>query len=115
MTTVVAIVALDGDEEFEYQVKRKATTTGSPENAAALSTVSVHYSTDDGGAAIAGTPTTLTNRSGNTALYYGILDAAAKSAALTAYLDRVVFEVFMVDGVPETSEPVRVKATRRPA
>lgn len=115
MTTATAIVALDGDEEFEYQVKRKATTTGSPENAAGLSTVSVHYSTDDGGAAISGTSTDLTNRSGNTALYFGILDEAAKATALTAHLDRVIYEVFMVDGVPETSEPVRVKATRRPA
>ena len=115
MTTTMAIVALDGDTEFEYQVKRKATTTGSPENAAGLSSVSAHYSTADGGAAISGTSTNLTNRSGATALYAGTLDEAAKATALTAHVNNVVFEVFMVDGVPETSEPVLVKATRRPS
>lgn len=108
-------VYLDNDWEFEFDVKRKATTTGNLEAAASLSGVSAHFSVEDGGAAISGTSTSLTERSATSGRYYGILDKAALNTALTAYANTVIFEVFVVSGDAETSEPVLVKAARRPA
>lgn len=108
-------VYLDNDWEFEYDVQRKATTTGNLEAAASLTGVSAFFSLTDGGSAVAGTTTTLSERSAKAGRYFGILDKTALNTALTAYDNTVIFEVFVVSGDAETSEPVLVKAARRPA
>lgn len=106
---------LDNDHEFEFDVKRKATTTGEIEAAAGVSSVSAHFSLTDGGAAIGSTSTSLTERSAKAGRYFGILDKATLNTDLAAYANRKVFRVFVVDGDAETSEPVTVRAARRPA
>ncbi len=108
-------VYLDNDWEFEFDVKRKATTTGNLEAAASLSGVTAFFSATDGGTAIASTTTSLTERSATAGRYFGIIDKATLNTALTAYVNQVVYEVFVVSGDAETSEPVLVKASRRPA
>lgn len=108
-------VYLDNDWEFEFDVQRKATTTGTLEAAASLSGVSAFFSATDGGSAIAGTTTTLTERSAKAGRYFGILDKAALNTALADYANTAVWEVFVVSGDAETSEEVVVKSTRRPA
>ena len=109
-------VYLDNDWEFEFDVKRKATTTGSLEAAASLSGVSAFFSATDGGTAIASTTTSLSERSATAGRYYGILDKATLNTALsTSYVNTVVYEVFVVSGDAETSEPVLVKGSRRPS
>lgn len=115
MSTTPAEVYLDNDHEFRYRLTRAATTTGVTEAAAGLSSVTAHFSETDGGAAISGTSTALTERSAKAGSYFGVLDRAAVNSALTAFANRKVFEVFVVDGDSETSEPVVVKATRRPS
>jgi hypothetical protein len=114
MTTTAAEVYLDNDHEFRYRLTRAASTTGTTEAAAALSSVSAHFSETDGGAAIAGTSTTLTERSAKPGSYFGILDRTDLNTALAAFANRRLFEVFVVAGDAETSEPVIVKTTRRP-
>lgn len=108
-------VYLDNDWEFEYDVQRKATTTGNLEAAASLTGVSAFFSFTDGGSAVAGTTTTLSERSAKAGRYFGIIDKATLNTALAAYVNQVVYEVFVVSGDAETSEPVLVKAARRPA
>lgn len=108
-------VYLDNDWEFEFDVKRKATTTGNLEAAASLSGVTAFFSATDGGTAIASTTTSLTERSATAGRYYGILDKTTLNTALTAYVNQVVYEVFVVSGDAETSEGVLVKDARRPA
>jgi hypothetical protein len=115
MSTTTAEVYLDNDHEFRYRLTRAATTTGVTEAAASLSSVTAHFSLTDGGAAIAGTSTSLTERSAKAGSYFGVLDKADLNTALAAYVNQKVYEVFVVDGDAETSEPVVVKATRRPS
>jgi hypothetical protein len=114
MTTTTAEVYLDNDHEFRYRLTRAATTTGATEAAASLGSVTAHFSETDGGAAIATTSTALTERSAKPGSYFGILDKTTLNTALSAYANRKLFEVFVVAGDAETSEPVIVKATRRP-
>jgi len=108
-------VYLDNDWEFEYDVKRKATTTGNLEAAASLSGVSAFFSLTDGGSAIAATTTTLSERSATAGRYFGILDKTDLNTALASSVNQVVYEVFVVSGDAETSEPILVKGSRRPA
>jgi hypothetical protein len=108
-------VYLDNDWEFEYDVKRKATTTGSLEAAASLSGVSAFFSATDGGTAIASTTTSLSERSATAGRYFGILDKTTLNTALSTYVNTTVYEVFVVSGDAETSEPILVKGSRRPA
>lgn len=108
-------VYLDNDWEFEFDVKRKATTTGNLEAAASLSGVTAFFSATDGGTAIASTTTTLAERSATAGRYFGILDKATLNTALADYVNREIYEVFVVSGDAETSEPVLVKDARRPA
>ena len=108
-------VYLDNDWEFEFDVKRKATTTGNLEAAASLSGVTAFFSATDGGTAIASTTTSLSERSATAGRYFGIIDKATLNTALTAYVNQVVYEVFVVSGDAETSEAVLVKDARRPA
>jgi hypothetical protein len=115
MTTSLPEVYLDNDHEFEYDLKRKATTTGEWEAAADLVSVTAHYSAEDGGAAIGSTSTSLTERSAKDGRYFGILNSATVNTDLAAYTNQKVYRVFVVDGDAETSTPVVVKATRRPS
>jgi hypothetical protein len=108
-------VYLDNDVEFEYRLRRKATTTGTLSAATGVSSITVHYALTDGGEAIAGTSTALSERSATPGLYFGILDKAALNTALGDLVNTRVYEVFVVDGDSETSEPVLVKGSRRPA
>ena len=108
-------IYLDNDYEFEFDVQRKATTTGAIEAAEGLSGVSAFFSVTDGGSAIAGTTTTLTERSAKDGRYFGLLDKTDLNTALEPLVNTVVYEVFVVSGDAETSDPVLVKATRRPA
>jgi len=108
-------VYLDNDWQFEFDVKRKATTTGNLEAAASLSSVTAFFSATDGGTAIGSTTTTLAERSATAGRYHGILDRATLNTALATYVNVVVYEVFVVSGDAETSEPVLVKGSRRPA
>ena len=108
-------VYLDNDWEFEFDVQRKATTTGILEAAEGLSGVSAFFSATDGGTAIASTTTALTERSAKDGRYSGILDKTTLNTALSAYANMTVWEVFVVSGDAETSEEVLVKATRRPS
>jgi hypothetical protein len=108
-------VYLDNDWEFEFDVKRKATTTGTLEAAASLSGVSAFFSLTDGGTAVGSTTTTLSERSATAGRYFGLLDKATLNTAMSAYVDTVVYEVFVVSGDAETSEPILVKGSRRPA
>jgi hypothetical protein len=109
------LVPLDNDWEFEYDVTRKATTTGEYEPAADLSSVSAHFSLTDGGSAIAGTSTALTERSAKDGRYFGILNMSALNTALSALVDTPVFEVFVVSGDAETSRECVVRSTREPS
>lgn len=111
----IAEVYLDNDHKFRYKVQRDNDTTGVVEAAAAITGVSAFFSVDGGGTAIAGTTTTLTEYAGRAGTYRGVLDKADLNTALAAYVNTVIFEVFVVSGDQETSEPVLVKATRRPA
>ena len=111
----IRVVYLDNDWEFEFDVQRKATTTGTLEAAASLSGVSAFFSLTDGGTAVGSTTTSLTERSAKAGRYSGILDKATLNTALSSYENVVVYEVFVVSGDAETSEPVLVKASRRPA
>lgn len=112
-TSTTAVVPLDNDYEYEYDVTRKATTTGEREAAKGLSSVTAHFSATDGGADIGSTETTLTERSAKDGRYYGILDKAQLNTDLTAYLGQTIYEVFVVDGDAETSTPVIVTPTGR--
>jgi hypothetical protein len=103
-------VSVVSDYEFEFDVTRKATTTGTREAAAALTSVSAWFSLTNGGSALTGTTTTLTERSATAGRYFGILDAAAVSTALLAYVGRTVYEVFSVSGDVKCGEPLRVVA-----
>lgn len=111
----LAEVYLDNDHKFRYKVQRDNIDTGTAEAAAAVTGVTAHFSADDGGAAISGTETTLTEYSGRPGTYFGVLDKTALNTALAASVNDVVYEVFVVSGDQETSEPVLVKAKRRPA
>lgn len=111
----LAEVYLDSDHKFRYKVQRDNNDTGAVEAAAAVSGVTAHFSVEDGGAAIPGTSTALTEYSGKPGTYHGILDAASVRAALAAHEDAIIYEVFLVDGDDETSEPILVKAIRRPS
>lgn len=108
-------IYLDNDHEFEADIKRKATTTGELEAAAGLTGVTGHFSATDGGDAIATTSTPLTERAAKAGRYYGILDATTLNTALAGHINRTVYRVILVSGDAETSEPVLVRATRRPA
>jgi hypothetical protein len=108
-------VYLDNDWEYEFDVQRKAVTTGVLEAAASLASVTAHFSATDGGAAITDTDVNLTERSAKAGRYFGRLDKADLNTALASYVNQRVYEVFVVAGDAETSEPVIVRATRRPA
>lgn len=108
-------VYLDNDHKFRYAVKRDNNSTGVAEAAASLSGVTAHFSLTDGGAAIGSTSTALTEYASKAGTYAGVLDKTTLNTALSAYANIVVYEVFVVSGDAETSEPVLVKATRRPS
>jgi len=107
-------VYLDNDHKFRYRVVRDNNSTGTPEAAASLTGVTAHFALTDGGAAISGTSTALAEYASKAGTYYGILDKTALNTALAEYANTVVWEVFVVSGDAETSEPVLVKAARRP-
>ena len=115
MTTTLDTVALDDDYEFEFDATRKATTTGNLEAAAGLSGVSAHFATTKGGPAIAGTSTSLTERSAKDGRYYGILDAAAIRTALAAYKNGTGFGVYVVSGDAKRGREVLVIETAEPS
>jgi len=114
MTNQPDEIYLDNDHEFEYDIKRKATTTGELEAAAGLSAVTAHFSASDGGSAIGTTSTALTERSAKAGRYAGIIDRATLNTELAAYANQRVYRVFVVSGDAETSLPVTVRAVRRP-
>lgn len=113
--TTTVEVYLDNDYEFEYDVRRKNSTTGESEAAASLSGVSAHFSLTDGGSAISGTSTSLSERSATAGRYYGTLDKADLNTALSSYANQTLYEVFLVSGDCETSRPVTIRSVRRPA
>ena len=108
-------VYLDNDHKFRYKVVRDNNSTGAVEAAASLSGVTAHFALTDGGAAISGTSTALTEYASKAGTYAATIDKTALNTALSAYANIVVYEVFVVSGDAETSEPVLVKATRRPS
>lgn len=107
-------VYLNSDHEFEFDVKRKATTTGNIEAAAGLSGAQAWFSATDGGSALGSTTTSLSERSATAGRIYGILDAATLASALTASLNSVVYEVLSIPGDDLRSEPYVVKSVARP-
>lgn len=107
-------VYLDNDHKFRYKVVRDNNSTGAVEAAASLTGVTAHFSATDGGAAIGSTSTSLTEYASKAGTYYGVLDKATLNTDLAAYANVVIYEVFVVSGDAETSEPVLVKASRRP-
>jgi hypothetical protein len=108
-------VYLDNDHKFRYRVKRDNADTGAVEAAAGVTGVSAHFSLTDGGADLGSTSTSLTEYASTAGTYYGVLDMADLNADLAALVNTVVWEVFVVDGDAETSEPLLVRAHRRPA
>jgi hypothetical protein len=72
-------------------------------------TVSGYLSlTEVPGSALAGTTTTLTE-SGSSGDYSGVLDAAAVTSALTAYLNQRIYEIVTITGDYQDAVLLRVR------
>jgi hypothetical protein len=117
MPVPTGTVYLNNDWEFDYEFQQRNATTRRLEGATGLTGVQGWWSLTDGGVALAGTTTALTEASATLApgRYTGVLDAAAVNTALTTLAGKVVYEVIAKSGDVATSRPYLVAAVRRPA